>query len=206
MSYLSTQPGPVDSSPESSLLNLPHHHPPTYLLKLSDLTRSCIQFSSLLWLYLPVLKPISRLSSGSMLTLSGHRPFPDYPTSLSSHIIHTFLQGLAQELAQFFMDPAQIPTTRNRLPLFEMWKKWGPIYISITIYCQYFSYPPELDSKIILLKTEYIWVTEHGEIKLKLTWKCHLHWLAFMVPETALHTTERVMQSIFSANCELCKL
>lgn len=80
MSNFSTQSGPVGSSPESSLLHLPDPYLQTYLLKPSDLARSCIQFSSLLWLYLPVQKPMSRLPLGPMHPISSHRHCPDTVT------------------------------------------------------------------------------------------------------------------------------
>lgn len=109
MSNFSTQSGPVGSSPESSLLHLPDPYLQTYLLKPSDLARSCIQFSSLLWLYLPVQKPMSRLPLGPMHPISSHRHFPDYPTSPSSHIVHILLQGLAQGVGLILHIPSPNP-------------------------------------------------------------------------------------------------
>lgn len=48
---------------------------------------------------------------------------------------------------------------------------------------------PELDNKILLLRTPCTWLIDHGEIELVFTWKLHSYWLAFMVLQVPMHST-----------------
>lgn len=54
----------------------------------------------------------------------------------------------------------------------------------------FFECPPELAVRILLVKIPHILATEHGEMKLVLTWKLDPYWVAFRVLEGAMHTTE----------------
>lgn len=56
---------------------------------------------------------------------------------------------------------------------------------------------PEVDGKTLLLKTPYIYVRVHSEMKPILIWEFHLYWLVFMilqVPHTLLEE-ESISQS-----------
>lgn len=52
-------------------------------------------------------------------------------------------------------------------------------------------FPPELNSKMILLKISRGWIIGHEDIKLVLTWKLHLYCLAFIVWDGAMQTTRK---------------
>lgn len=83
----------------------------------------------------------------------------------------------------------RVYVTLAPLECFLEWLSIDPQTLQgIAIIFYYFS---ELDSKILLLKTPYIGVTEHGKIKLVLTSKLHPYWLASVVLEGAGHDGQR---------------
>lgn len=56
---------------------------------------------------------------------------------------------------------------------------------NITAITNTFGYSPELDGKILLMKTPHTWVIGYGDIKLVLNLILHPYWLALIVLEDA---------------------
>lgn len=69
-----------------------------------------------------------------------------------------------------------------------------------------FCCPPELEGKILLLKTAHTLVTGFGEIKLVLIWKLCVCWLAFIVLEAAMQATGGKESLLIYLSCEPCEL
>lgn len=57
------------------------------------------------------------------------------------------------------------------------------------------SYLLQVGTKNVLLKAAHTWVIGRGRMMLTVIWKCHHHWLALIVLEGAVHSTEEMKKS-----------
>lgn len=92
----------------------------------------------------------------------------------------------------------KILRTRNRLPLLELAVGVADPQASQAIASTP-AYPPERNSKTLLLKTLHSWVINQGDIKLALTWQLHVYRLVSQCWKRCAQHQRRVSISLTKA-------